>query len=152
MTPDKATANPPLPGAMPGRTPENAQPPADFSPREVAKSLLRATRVGTLALMQGGAGISQDLPPFTIATGVNTICGLNIIGLRRAGFSAEQRLELKQLYKYLFRSGKNFRAAVAEAQEKFTSPGAKIMLEFVAAAKRGVCSDLGASTRDNEEE
>ena len=110
------------------------------------------SRVGTLAIMQGGSAIGLDLPPFTIATGVNTICGLNIIGLRRAGFAAEQRLELKQLYKFLFRSGKNFRSAVAEAQEKFTSPGAKIMLEFVAAAKRGVCSDLGAATRDNEEE
>jgi UDP-N-acetylglucosamine acyltransferase len=110
------------------------------------------TRVGTLTMMQGGAGIGQDLPPFTIAMGVNTICGLNIIGLRRAGYSAEQRLELKQLYKFLFRSGKNLRAAVAEAREKFTSPGAKIMLEFVAAAKRGVCADLGASTRDNDEE
>jgi UDP-N-acetylglucosamine acyltransferase len=109
-------------------------------------------RVGTLAMMQGGAGIGQDLPPFTIAMGVNMICGLNIVGLRRAGFSAEQRLELKQLYKFLFRSGKNLRAAVAEAQEKFTSPGAKIMVEFVATAKRGVCSDLGASTRENDEE
>jgi UDP-N-acetylglucosamine acyltransferase len=110
------------------------------------------TRVGTLTLMQGGTAIGQDLPPFTIATGINAICGLNIIGLRRAGFSAEQRLELKQLYKFLFRSGKNLRAAVAEAQEKFSSSGAKIMLEFVATAKRGVCSDLGASARDNDEE
>jgi UDP-N-acetylglucosamine acyltransferase len=103
------------------------------------------TRVGTLAIMQGGAGVSQDLPPFTIATGVNAICGLNIIGMRRAGFSAEQRLELKQLYKFLFRSGKNLRAAVAEAPEKFTSPGAKILLEFIAAAKRGVCRAAGSA-------
>jgi putative heme iron utilization protein len=56
MTPDKTTANPPLPGAMPGRTPENAQPPADFAPREVAKSLLRATRVGTLATLDRNSG------------------------------------------------------------------------------------------------
>ena len=112
----------------------------------------QGTRVGALAMMQGGAGIGQDLPPFTIAKNVNEICGLNIIGLRRAGFSAEQRLELKQLYKFLFRSGKNLRAAIAEASEKFTSPGAKTMLEFVATAKRGVCSDLGAATRDNDED
>ncbi len=56
MTPDKATANPPLPGAMPGRTPENAQPPADFMPLEVAKSLLRATRAGTLATLDRNSG------------------------------------------------------------------------------------------------
>jgi UDP-N-acetylglucosamine acyltransferase len=110
------------------------------------------TRVGTLTIMQGGAGISKDLPPFTIATGVNGICGLNTVGLRRAGFTAEQRLELKALYHALFRSGKNFRAAVAEAQEKFTSPAAKIMLDFVAAAKRGVCADVGhASGKRNKE-
>jgi len=76
---------------------------------------------------------------------------LNVVGLRRAGFSAEQRLELKQLYKFLFRSGKNFRAAVAEAQGKFTGAGAKTVLEFVAAAKRGVCSDRGAGRRENGE-
>ncbi len=101
------------------------------------------TRVGTLAIMQGGAGIGQDLPPFTIATGINTICGLNVIGLRRAGFSADDRQELKRLYHALFRNGKNFREAVTEAQKTFFSAGAKTVLEFVAAAKRGVCSDSG---------
>lgn len=49
-------ANPPLPGAMPGRTPENAPQPADFVPREVAKALLRATRAGTLATLDRNTG------------------------------------------------------------------------------------------------
>ena len=98
-------------------------------------------RVGTLALMQGGAGISKDLPPFTIARGDNGICGLNIIGLRRAGFNPAERLELKQIYHRLFRSGENFRAALAAAQAGFSSAPAKIMLEFLAASKRGVCLD-----------
>lgn len=107
------------------------------------------TRIGTLAIMQGGSGVGQDLPPFTIATGINTLCGLNIIGLRRAGFSTEQRLELKRLYKYLFRSGKNLRMATTEAREQFTSPGAKVILDFIEAAKRGVCTDSGGR-RENE--
>jgi UDP-N-acetylglucosamine acyltransferase len=101
-------------------------------------------RVGTLTMMQGGAAISKDLPPFTVATGLNEICGLNVIGLRRAGFTGEQRLELKRLYRALFRSGKNLRAALAEAQKEFSGAAAKTMLEFVAAAKRGVCSDVSA--------
>src|SRR5690348_106410 len=46
----------PLPGAMPGRTPENAPQPADFSPRELAKSLLRVTRAGTLATLDRNTG------------------------------------------------------------------------------------------------
>ncbi len=54
MTPPPTS--PPLPGAMPGRIPENAQPPADFMPREVAKSLLRATRAGTLATLDRNSG------------------------------------------------------------------------------------------------
>jgi UDP-N-acetylglucosamine acyltransferase len=102
------------------------------------------TRVGTLTMMQGGAAISKDLPPFTVATGLNEICGLNVIGLRRAGFTGEQRLELKRLYRALFRSGKNLRAALAEAQKEFSGTAAKTMLEFVATAKRGVCSDVSA--------
>lgn len=100
------------------------------------------TRIGTLTMMQGKAGIGQDLPPFTIATGINTICGLNSVGLRRAGFTAEQRTELKRLYHLLFRSGKNLRMAIEEAKGDFTSATAKTMLDFVAEAKRGVCSDI----------
>ena len=47
----KPAADPPLPGAMPGRIPEDARPPADFLPVDVAKALLRTTRAGTLATL-----------------------------------------------------------------------------------------------------
>jgi len=56
MKPDKASANPPLPGAMPGRIPEDARPPAGFMPQEVAKTLLRTTRTGTLATLDRNTG------------------------------------------------------------------------------------------------
>jgi len=46
----------PLPGVMPGRTPENAPQPADFVPREVAKTLLRTTRAGMLATLDRNTG------------------------------------------------------------------------------------------------
>jgi len=108
-------------------------------------------RVGTLAIMQGGSGIGQDLPPFTVAVGVNGICGLNLVGLRRAGFTAEQRMELKRLYHALFRSGMNMRKAIAEARKEFSSPAAVVMLDFLMAAKRGVCADVG-HTRAAERE
>src|ERR1017187_10040570 len=91
------------------------------------------TRVGTLAMMQGGSAISKDLPPFTMARGGNGICGLNTVGLRRAGFSPEQRLELKRLYHALFRSGKTLRAALAEAQKGFSGAAAKKVMDFIAA-------------------
>jgi UDP-N-acetylglucosamine acyltransferase len=109
-------------------------------------------RVGTLAMMQGGSAISQDLPPFTVvAHGVNQLCGLNTVGLRRAGISAEERLELKKLYCLLFRSGKNLQAAMAEAQKNFSSATAKVLLGFVAGAKRGLCSDTGRVNSESED-
>jgi UDP-N-acetylglucosamine acyltransferase len=87
-----------------------------------------------------------------VATGVNEICGLNTVGLRRAGLTPAERLELKRLYRALFRSGKNLREAVAEAQTAFTDKATKVMLDFVAASKRGVCTDPGAGGQTSEDE
>ena len=79
-------------------------------------------RIGTLAIMQGGSGVSQDLPPFMVARGGNNICGLNTVGLRRAGFGPAERLELKHLYQKLFLSGLNLSEAVAEARKNSSPP------------------------------
>jgi UDP-N-acetylglucosamine acyltransferase len=96
-------------------------------------------RIGRLAFMQGSSAISQDLPPFTMARGANSLCGLNTVGLRRAGLSPGDRLELKRLYQKLFRTGMNLSQAMAEAQTEFASAPARHLLEFIAASKRGVC-------------
>ena len=109
-------------------------------------------RVGTLAIMRGGSAISQDLPPYTIARGENGICGLNVVGLRRAGFTAEQRLELKRLYRALFRSGNNLPQAVAAARQDFSSPATKVLLDFVAESTRGVCAHARRMARTAEPE
>ncbi len=76
-----------------------------------------------------------------IARGDNGMCGLNVVGLRRAGISAEERLELKRLYHFLFRSGKKLRAALDEARSLFTSEPCRLVVEFVAASERGICRD-----------
>ncbi|HZV33383.1 MAG TPA: acyl-ACP--UDP-N-acetylglucosamine O-acyltransferase [Verrucomicrobiae bacterium] len=109
-------------------------------------------RIGTLALMQGGSAVSQDLPPYAVACGSNIMCGLNIIGLRRVGITSGERMELKRVYRFLFRSGKNLRSAVAEAQKEFSGAPAKILMDFVAAAKRGVCADVGAARQDGDDQ
>jgi putative heme iron utilization protein len=57
----------PLPGAMPGRIPEGARPPANFKPVETARTLLRATRTGTLATLDRNTGF-----PFASLTNVAT--------------------------------------------------------------------------------
>jgi UDP-N-acetylglucosamine acyltransferase len=110
-------------------------------------------RVGALALMQGGSGVSKDVPPYTIACGVNGLCGLNVVGMRRAGISPAERKELKQVYLALFREGKNLRDALPAAREKFSSEPARVMLDFIAASKRGICFDIGRrKERATEEE
>ena len=106
-------------------------------------------RVGPLALLQGGAAVSKDVPPFCIATGINSICGLNTIGLRRGGYSAEERTELKRLYHLLFLSGKLRRDALADAGAVATGAPTKELLDFVAATTRGVCGHV--SDRQHEE-
>ena len=94
-------------------------------------------------MMQGGSAVSKDLPPFTIVRAVNHLAGLNFIGLRRAGYTTAQRLELKQLYRQLLRRHGPISVALAEAQKLFTSAPARTLIDFVAASKRGVCVDTG---------
>ena len=101
-------------------------------------------RIGTLSLMQGGSGISKDLPPFTIARGLNEICGLNVIGLRRAGITAEQRLELKQVYRLLFRSGLRLSEALKQAEGHSPNSPAAQLITFAATSKRGLVADKGS--------
>lgn len=107
-------------------------------------------RVGTLAMMQGGAGISKDLPPYMLSTANNEIAGLNIVGLRRAGFTSAERLELRRLYHLLFRGGSKFRDALALAQTEFTSDKTKILLNFLSEGRRGFCTDTSRARRDTD--
>ncbi len=104
-------------------------------------------RVGTLALMQGGAAISIDLPPFCVASGGNGITGLNIVGLRRAGFTPAERLELKAVYHALFRSRAKFHQALDEASKRFHSAPSRTLIDFAASTKRGLCRDTSMRDR-----
>jgi UDP-N-acetylglucosamine acyltransferase len=97
-------------------------------------------RIGELAMMQGNAAISQDLPPYTMGFGVNKLCGLNIIGLRRAGFTAEQRQELHYHYKRIFIEGNSVGNTAREALGQSLGDKARILLQFIAESERGVCS------------
>ncbi len=110
-------------------------------------------RVGRLAMMQGKAGISKDLPPFCVATGDNGICGLNIVGLRRAGLTSAERLDLKRAYRRLFRSTGRFLDSVAAVQAEFAAvPVVLELTSFVAASKRGLCADVGRRQDGHDDE
>ncbi|MBV9009190.1 MAG: acyl-ACP--UDP-N-acetylglucosamine O-acyltransferase [Verrucomicrobia bacterium] len=98
-------------------------------------------RVGRLVMVQGLSAFGKDLPPFTLAAERNAIFGLNVIGLRRAGFSAQQRDEIKRGFKLLYLSGVNARQALDKSAELEWSELGREFFQFVeeAIAKRGVC-------------
>ena len=98
-------------------------------------------RVGRLVMVQGSSAFGKDLPPFTIAAERNAIFGINILGLKRAGFSAKDRDEIKAAFKLLYTSGLNISQALEKAAEmKFEAP-AKELFDFAASpGKRGFVS------------
>ena len=98
-------------------------------------------RVGRGAMVQGLSAFSKDVPPFTLAAERNEVFGLNVVGLRRSGFSVETRGEIKAAFKLLYTSGRNVTQALAAAQEQTWGVEATEFWAFVAAAKRkGVCA------------
>ncbi|TAN38851.1 MAG: acyl-ACP--UDP-N-acetylglucosamine O-acyltransferase [Verrucomicrobia bacterium] len=110
-------------------------------------------RIGRLAMLQGMSAISQDVPPFctTHGTTLNSVAGLNIVGLRRAGLTPEQRLEIKHAFKLLYCSGLNYRAAVARIRAELPPGPAHEMADFVTASKRGIVGYGGAASGDAAE-
>ena len=109
-------------------------------------------RVGTLAMMQGGSAISQDLPPYCISRGDNGLSGLNVIGLRRAGVDAETRLELRRLYHALFRLGLRRAAAVQAAEALARSDWGRTLVEFVRSSRRGIVAERSRRGGGRDEE
>lgn len=98
-------------------------------------------RVGTMALMQGCSAITKDLPPYCMARDVNHLCGLNTVGLRRAGIPGEERMELRRLYHELFRGRRPWKESLAAARAEFGGAPALALIEFVSDSQRGVCAD-----------
>ncbi len=97
-------------------------------------------RVGRLAITQGNAGFGKDLPPYAVGAGVNKVAGLNVVGLKRAGFGPEDRAEIKAAFQLLYESGLNVSQALDEARAKTWREPAQAFFDFVAAAKkRGIC-------------
>jgi len=97
-------------------------------------------RVGRLAIVQGGSAFGKDIQPFVIAAERNYVFGLNTIGLRRAGFSREQRDEIKRAFKLLYLSGLNTRQALERSREmKWTQPGREFFDFVEKTGKRGIC-------------
>lgn len=97
--------------------------------------------VGRLAMVGACSLISKDLPPFCItASSANSlVAGLNLVGLRRAGLTAEQRAHIKQAFNLVYRSGLNVTQAKERLRAETGNPFAAEFADFLAQAKRGIC-------------
>jgi UDP-N-acetylglucosamine acyltransferase len=96
--------------------------------------------VGRLVMVQGSSAFGKDLPPFVIAAERNSVFGVNMIGLRRAGFSAQDRDEIRTAFKLVYLSALNISQALEKAATINLGAAAREFFYFVASAKkRGVC-------------
>ena len=98
------------------------------------------TRVGAHVMASGGSMIAQDLVPYAIAQGDRAkVVGLNLIGLKRRGFSDEVLKSLKQAYKLVFRSGMKLEDAIVEIEATLpTSPELQLLVDFLKSSDRGL--------------
>jgi UDP-N-acetylglucosamine acyltransferase len=95
-------------------------------------------RIGKLAMIGGLSRVSKDVPPFMVFVG-DAVCGINTVGLRRAGFDPPTRDKVKQAYKILYRSGLNVPNAVKELEESFPDVApVKQLIEFIRNSARGI--------------
>ncbi len=97
-------------------------------------------RVGDMTMIRGGTAWSKDIPPFTMGLILNTVRGLNAVGMRRKGISAEDRADVKRAYLMIYRSGMNISQAVEETKSVAWGPVARRFLDFVGVkSKKGLC-------------
>ncbi len=108
-------------------------------------------RVGRMAMVRGGTRFGKDIPPYVSADGENLLSGINAVGLRRSGFSADVRMEIKRAFKLMYRSGLNTKQALEKARESVWSEETQVFFDFIASSKRGVCQANRVPESDERE-
>jgi UDP-N-acetylglucosamine acyltransferase len=95
-------------------------------------------RIGELAMVGGQAHITKDVPPYVTIDGLSSlIVGLNVVGLRRAGFDTETLAELKAAYRLAFRSGLRWDEMLQQLSAAHASGPSAEFYRFMSATKRG---------------
>lgn len=99
------------------------------------------TRIGAHSFIGGASALLQDLPPFVLAAGNPAkMYGLNIVGLKRRGFSENTISALKKAYRIIFRSSLLLKTAVQRVKDEVEDlPEVRQFVEFIQTSKRGVC-------------
>ncbi len=105
------------------------------------------TRIGRLAMLSGGSGVQMDVPPFCITRSLhsNTVMNLNVVGLRRAGLSVQERRLLECAFNILYGEGLPVSRALERLEQEFDSPHIRELSSFVRASKRGICKFIRES-------
>lgn len=98
------------------------------------------SHIGAHVIIQGGSRVGKDVPPYiTAGRDPLSYAGLNLVGLRRRGFSNDQIREIQEIYRVLYQSGLN----TTQAMEKIVSEIAdseekQIVVAFLKSAERGI--------------
>ncbi|OIN99169.1 MAG: acyl-[acyl-carrier-protein]--UDP-N-acetylglucosamine O-acyltransferase [Elusimicrobia bacterium CG_4_10_14_0_2_um_filter_56_8] len=97
------------------------------------------TRIGRFAMVSGGGMANQDIIPYVIAQGDRAKpVGLNLVGMKRNGFSRDTIKSVKHVFKTLFFRGLLLKDAIAKLRGENLPPEAALMLDFCEGTKRGI--------------
>jgi UDP-N-acetylglucosamine acyltransferase len=95
--------------------------------------------VGRLALLSGCGSTTKDIPPFVMQEGRDTVVGVNIIGMRRAGIPTEQITAIRQAFRILFRQGMVIPAALERIERELGAIGVVAeFVDFIRKSTRGI--------------
>ncbi|HIU90322.1 MAG TPA: acyl-ACP--UDP-N-acetylglucosamine O-acyltransferase [Candidatus Caccomonas pullistercoris] len=97
-------------------------------------------RIGSYVMIGGGTRTGQDVPPFVMAAREPVaFCGLNVVGLRRRGFSSEMIENIHSAYRLLYQRGKLRDECLAQIEREVPmSKEIEYILDFVKTSKRGI--------------
>ncbi len=97
------------------------------------------SRIGRLAMIAGNVRVNSDAPPYFLYSDFNIAAkGLNMVGLKRAGFTLAEINGLKHAYQLLYRSQLKLEDALARIEADVPSTHTRHLVEFVRASKRGI--------------
>jgi UDP-N-acetylglucosamine acyltransferase len=95
--------------------------------------------VGRLALLSGASATSKDIPPFIVQQNVNTVVGVNVVGMRRAGMSGADIDAVRRAYHIIFREGLTLPNALARLDAELGTVGAvRELVDFIRGSSRGI--------------
>ncbi len=108
------------------------------------------THIGAHSMIQGGALLSQDLPPYVIVRNDTLrFAGINKVGLSRRGFTPERIREIHEACRILFQSGLNYLNGCEEVEKQIPqSEERDYLVSFVRESKRGVIKPYQAKSAE----